>query len=75
MNKQTKQVMKIIDSYRMATTPKNIVSAFRKSGIVTFVDRSKMELRARVDIACATSVRHYAHLERDNEDPIKTVKI
>ena len=75
LNKQTKQVMKIIDSYRMATTPKNIVSAFRKSGIVTFVDRSKMELRARVDIACATSVRHYAHLECDNEDPRKRVKI
>ena len=75
LNKQTRQVIRIVDSYRMATTAKNVVSAFRKSGIVTYVDRATMQLKVRVDIANATAVRHYTHLHAENEDGAQRVKI
>lgn len=33
-NWQTKQVMKIIDSWRRVTTPRNVIASFRRGGIV-----------------------------------------
>lgn len=75
LNKQTKQVIRIVDSYRMATTAKNVVSAFRKGGIVTYVDRDKMQLKVRVDIGKATAVRHYAHLHAEDANGTQRVKI
>ena len=56
LNRQTKQLIKILDSYRMATTPKNVIGAFRKGGIVTYLDET-LTLRVRVERACATAVR------------------
>ena len=75
LNKQTKQVIRIVDSYRMATTAKNVVSAFRKGGIVTYVDRDKMQLKVRVDVGKATAVRHYAHLHAEDANGTQRVKI
>ena len=57
LNRQTKQLIKILDSYRMATTPKNVIGAFRKGGIVTWLDDSTLTLMVRVDPTYATRVR------------------
>lgn len=57
LNRQTKQIIKICDSYRMATTPKNVIGAFRKGGIVTWLDDSTLTLMVRVDPRYATRVR------------------
>ena len=58
LNRQTKQVVRMVDSFRCATTPKNVVGAFRKSGLVTFLDET-MRLMIRVDRSHATAVRHF----------------
>ena len=65
LNRQTKQVIKICDSYRMATTHKNVVGAFRKSGIVTWLDEATLVLMVRVDVSYATALR-------DVDDPVPT---
>ena len=57
LNRQTKQVIKIVDSLRMAGTFKNITGAFRKAGIVTFLD-DDLRLMVRVDTRYASAVRH-----------------
>ena len=57
LNRQTRQVIRIVDSFRMAATFKNVTGAFRKAGIVTFLDE-KLRLRVRVDTDYASSVRH-----------------
>ena len=59
LNTQTKQCIRILDSLRLATTPKNIIGAFRKSGIVNKYDTATGQLVACVDRACATEVRHF----------------
>ena len=64
LNKQTKQAIKVLDSLRMAATPKNITGAFRKSGIVNRYDTNSGHLLARVDRSSATAVRHYAGSEQ-----------
>ena len=56
--KQTKHVIRIADSYSIAKTVKNVVSASRKGDIVTHVDQDTMQLKVRVDIGNATAVRH-----------------
>lgn len=66
-SRQTKQLIRVLDSFRLATTPKNVVSAFRKSGIVTFLDQRNLTLMARVDRRAASAVRGSDSLEL-NED-------
>jgi hypothetical protein len=34
MNKQTMQIIKILSGYQKATTPVNIMHAFRRAGII-----------------------------------------
>ena len=63
-SRQTKQIVRIVDSYRHATSYKNVVGAFRKSGIVTFLDQN-LTLRARVDTSFATAVRDGSDLDHD----------
>ena len=63
LNRQTKQAIKILDSLRMAATPKNITGAFRKSGIVNRYDTDSGQLVAHVDRPSATAVRHYEDME------------
>ena len=67
LNRQTKQVIRIIDSFRMATTLKNVTGAFRKSGIVTYVSKTGV-LMARVDTRYATRVRHFENEEDIDDD-------
>ena len=64
-NIQTRQVIRILDALRMAATPKNIVGAFRKSGIVNTYEVHWGRLIARVDRQCATRVRHFNNPEGD----------
>ena len=66
-NRQTKQIVRIIDSYRMATSFKNVTGAFKKSGIVTFLDED-LRLMARVDVRFASAVRHL-NVENTEELP------
>ena len=61
MNPQTKQVIRIHDSYVMSTTPKNIIGAFRAGGIITKWDNERQMLMAEVRPELAHRVRHYAH--------------
>ena len=77
LNRQTKQVIRIIDSFRMATTLKNVTGAFRKSGIVTYVSEETGVLMARVDTRYATRVRHFANEEDidDDDEGKRRVKI
>ena len=63
LNRQTRQVIKMYDSYRMATTPKNTVGAFRRGGIVTWLDDTNLTLMVRVDRKYATAVRGNGHFE------------
>lgn len=58
LNRQTKQIIKSCDSYRMATTPKNVIGAFRKGGLVTWLDDTTLLLMIRVDPSLATALRH-----------------
>ena len=58
LNRQTKQIIKICDSYRMATTPKNVIGAFRKGGLVTWLGDTTLTLMIRVDPSFATALRH-----------------
>lgn len=57
LNRQTKQVIKICDSYRMATTHKNVVAAFRRAGFPTQWDDTTLTLMVDVDIRYATALR------------------
>lgn len=65
-DRQTKQVIKIYDSYRMTTTPKNVIGAFRKAGLVVWFDATTMMLMLRVDKQFATSIR-----DNENETPAR----
>ena len=73
LNKQTRQIVKIIDSYRMATTFKNVTGAFRKAGIVSYVDEN-LRLIARFDIRFATAVRHL-NIPEDDDDRLPDDKV
>ena len=66
LNRQTKQVIRIVDSLRMAGTFKNITGAFRKAGLVTFLD-DDLNLLVRVDVRYASAVRH---LQGDDTIPL-----
>ena len=65
LNRQTKQIVKIVDSFRMATTFKNVTAAFRRAGIVTFIAEMSGRLMAWVDVRFASAVRHFG---LENED-------
>ena len=73
-SRQTKQIVRIVDSFRLATTPKNVVAAFRKSGIVTFLDQN-LTLRARVDRCFATAVRDVEDPAPEDHEGKRRVKI
>ena len=59
LNRQTKQAIRVLDSLRMASSPKNIIGAFRRGGIVNRYDHERQTLVACVDRRCASAVRHY----------------
>ena len=49
----------------MATTHKNVVSAFRRGGIVTWWDDTTLTLMVRVDRSYATALRG-----EDEDEPV-----
>ena len=57
LNKQTKQVIRMIDALRMVTTPKNVIGAFRKGGPPAILALEKDDM-ADVNPSLATSVHH-----------------
>lgn len=75
LNKQTKQVVRIIDSLRMATTPKNVIGAFRKAGIISRFSIEKGQLIADVNPALATSVRHSGEGAQELREPSQRQRV
>jgi hypothetical protein len=59
LNSQTRKIIKMVDAYGRATTPNNIVSSFRRAGIVSEWQPSRGALIARVDQEHATQVRDW----------------
>lgn len=54
----TKKYIRMLDGWRIATTRKNVVAAFRRAGILLEVDRER-KLHAVIDTRYATKVRHF----------------
>lgn len=69
LNKQTKQIISILDSWQKVTVPRNIISAFRRGGLVVKWDIEKDRLVAHVDRSFAKCVRHFnienSHIDTD----------
>ena len=75
MSTQTKQVIELIDAWRMATTPRDLIGAFPRAGIVTTWDRDKKMMITTVDPRYASCVRHYQHRDGSNENNQHVVRI
>lgn len=58
-NWQTKQVMKIIDSWKKVTTPRNVIASFRRGGVVVEWSMEMQRLIAKVDRKHAVCVQHF----------------
>ena len=61
LNKQTIQIMKIVDSFTQAATISNVVSAFRSGGIVSTYDEEAGFMIPRVELSEARCVRHWVY--------------
>ena len=61
LNKQTIQIMKIVDSFTQAATISNVVSAFRSGGIVSTYDEESGFMIPRVERSEARCVRHWVY--------------
>lgn len=59
LNKQTKQIISILDSWQKVTVPRNVISAFQRGGLVIRWDIANERLFAKVDRAFAKCVRHF----------------
>ena len=75
LNKQTKQVIRMIDALRMATTPKNVIGAFRKAGITSQFSFEKGRLMADVNPSLATSVRHLSQGFQEGGEPTQRQRV
>ena len=59
----------MVDSLRAATSPKNVVSAFRKGGIIGQYNDQTGMLMANVDTSYVKNVRHFTtHRNPDEMD-------
>ena len=58
LNRQTKQIIRMLDGLRMSTTPTNVIGAFRKAGIVGQFSIEKGRMMPIVDRDEALGVRH-----------------
>ena len=58
LNRQTKQIIRMLDGLRMSTTPKNVIGAFRKAGIVGQFSIETGRMMPIVDRDEALGVRH-----------------
>ena len=74
---QTAQVIRMMDSYIMAATPKNIIRAFQRGGIVSLYDREKMMLMSRVEpeYAKAATLGQTYDIEEDIGGPRRRVAL
>ena len=61
LSTQTQQIIRMIDSFRQATTISNVISAFRVAGIKNTYDRRTNMLVPRVDRSEAIKVRHWVY--------------
>lgn len=59
LSKQTRQLIKILSSWQAATTPDNIISAWKCAGFIPYIRDGK--LYYNVNRIYASQVRHYQH--------------
>ena len=59
----TRQIVKVCDAWRQATTPRNVVAAFRRGGVSVYWDEQKAMNYAYVDRRYADKVRHFQQTE------------
>ena len=65
LNEQSKAIIRIVDSWRKATTPLNVVSAFNQAGLYSVTDNNTTRMRASAEKARA--VRGIEHTPCDNQ--------
>ncbi|OHT04668.1 hypothetical protein TRFO_27741 [Tritrichomonas foetus] len=58
---QTMQVMRMFDSFRMACSPKNIIAAFRRAGMISTYNIKTRVYDVTIDRRYATEVRHWEY--------------
>ena len=75
LNWQTKQVIKILDSWQRVTVPRNIIAAFRRGGLIVQWDQDQGKLIASVDRSHATAVRHFDLEEHPETHDKKRIRI
>ena len=61
LSAQTQQIIRMIDSFKQATTISNVISAFRVAGIKSTYDSKRNMLIPKVDRTEAIKVRHWAY--------------
>lgn len=75
LNSTDNMIREIVNSWRKATLPDNVVSAFHQSGI--FIETKANLSRARASIECARAVRGVDHQPSQNviKSSNKTIKL
>ena len=59
LKQEENNILKIVESWQKATTPSNVVSAFKQAGI--YMERVSDQVVMRADIKHARSVRNYVY--------------
>ena len=71
----SKQIARMLNSWHYATTPINVINAFKRAGIVHTDIINEYELiKMRVEKSCAVRVRHYCSEEEIKKEEGKRVK-
>ena len=68
LNWQTKQVVKILDSWRKVTVPRNIIMAFKRGGLIVEWNANDQKLVARLDRSFAKCVRHFQNCSQERSN-------
>ena len=68
LSTQSKQVMRVYNSWHMSTTPSNVISAFERGGLIREWDALTDKIIAKVDRRYAGKVRHF------QQDPDFTIQ-
>ena len=68
LNWQTKQVVKILDSWRKVTVPRNIIMAFKRGGLIVEWNANDKKLVARLDRSFAKCVRHFQNCSQERSN-------
>jgi hypothetical protein len=65
LSETSKNIQTIVDSWRKATTPSNVVSAFNQAGLFT-IEKENGDVVARASIEFARAIRGVEHRDCAN---------